>query len=135
MYENLVQKIDNKHVVNFCNSIKENKISAKDIDFSYSEASVLHYGYYASTYPRYFVPIGSYGPLGAVNGEKKVWYDGLGFSGDKETITNVNSEDRLMNWSVNSQNDVFNQLFEKFAVNDTLTLNINGVVETKTVDE
>jgi hypothetical protein len=96
LYNNLEEKlngygqstieINNAYVSSFYNMIKYGVVDTRDVDFTYKESAILHYGYYASTYPKYFVPVYSTNPLlMADRGEKQVRYNALGYTNNIES--------------------------------------------------
>ena len=85
-YGQSTNEINNAYVSSFYNMIKYGVVNTKDVDFTYKESAILHYGYYGSTYPKYFVPVYSTNPLlMADRGEKQVRYEALGYTNNIES--------------------------------------------------
>ena len=99
VYKKSTENVQNKYVSEFLKRVKDGKINTRDVDFTYTPASILHYGYYSSTYPKYFVPIGSDNVLlTAQRGEKTVSYKALGY------VNNIETSDTLFTYNKDYMN-------------------------------
>ena len=49
-YGQLTNEINNAYVSSFYNMIKYGVVNTKDVDFTYKESAILHYGYYGCTF-------------------------------------------------------------------------------------
>jgi hypothetical protein len=119
-------------------------VHTEDINTACEIASLLYYGYYSRVTshitPEYFVPstskfLGAHRGLEAVSysGKSGTYYELVDYMSrtDNPDVNKI----YLENWSVDSKDDIFNQLHNKFMVEDKLTLTIGNKTETKTIDQ
>lgn len=138
------KEVNNAYVTTFSKMVDSRGVRTEGINTMCEIANLLYYGYYSrvTTHitPEYFIPDTS-NLLGAHRGLEKVSYSGKHGTYyelvDYMSSTNNSGANKiyLESWSVDSENDIFNQLHTKFAADNNLTLNIKGVDDTKTVDD
>ena len=138
------KEVNNAYVTTFSKMVNSRGVSTEGINTVCEIANLLYYGYYSrvTTHitPEYFIPDTS-NLLGAHRGLEQVSYSGKYGAYhelvDYMSMTNNSDVNKiyLESWSVDSENDIFNQLHTKFVADNNLTLNIKGVDDTKTVDD